>query len=355
MGSFGAGLASIGGAFARARELQRQQRFEDVQLAMEQEKLKGEQAQTEISRQYADIAGQRQRLEQARFEEQMRQAGLPHFEGFTTSGNELIALSRDPRTNALSVARFPIDPELGKTSIAALDNLLSTVKNPLIKRRMRDVYGIHAAMGDLKGGLTAAQAELGRMESEEAAANRQTKSQQFQAAQAAKRFEERKQLSATLYNATRSVTPLNEAIRAVNTILGHGNMLNDLLKAAKIEITIDPQGTMQSLLARGVSLNDQESEVASAFAVLTEHINLLRQPLGAQGFRGPEAFARLQAQRGIPLANPRVTLRVLDYTLRNLEGLQRANKRILGEAEFNRQLAEPEDEGGGVLDLQPEQ
>src|SRR5215475_4671306 len=89
MGSFGAGLASIGGVTARAEELARQQKLEDIRLELEKSKLGLEQARTETEKKYAGIAGEREQLERQKFEEAVRVARLPKFVGFRTVGGRL--------------------------------------------------------------------------------------------------------------------------------------------------------------------------------------------------------------------------------------------------------------------------
>jgi hypothetical protein len=194
----------------------------------------------------------------------------------------------------------------------------------------------------------------GQKEREAFQEQQQARQFQQQREQQQRSFAEREKLSATMRNAATNAVAVNSAVTAVDTILDNGDVLRNLLSAAKIDLVIDPQGRMQSLVARGVSLNPQEAAVATAFAALTEHINLLRAPLGATGFRGPEAFARLQAQRGNPLANPAVTLGILRYTRDNLLKMQRANIRVLGQENYDRMIAPPGEEGGEQLDLKPE-
>lgn len=89
MGSVAAGLSSIGGSVAQAKELQRAEAMEKIKLAIEQARLGTEQNQQEISKKYAGIAGQRLGLEQQEFQERKRLATLPKFVGFRTVGGKL--------------------------------------------------------------------------------------------------------------------------------------------------------------------------------------------------------------------------------------------------------------------------
>jgi len=97
-------------------------------------------------------------------------------------------------------------------------------------------------------------------------------------------------------------------------------ILNSLIDAKKIELQIDPkQGFVTAMINRNVPLTPAEARMAGNFQSLMEHINTLRGPLGATGFRGPEAFAALQNQRGNLSANPAVTRQVLANTMRALD------------------------------------
>ena len=96
-------------------------------------------------------------------------------------------------------------------------------------------------------------------------------------------------------------------------------VLNNLLSAGKIELAMSPSGEAQ-VISRASDLTPQEAQMASDMMSLAEHINTLRGPLGATGFRGPEAFGALQAQRGSVLGNPKVTADIIDTTLQSMQG-----------------------------------
>lgn len=125
-------------------------------------------------------------------------------------------------------------------------------------------------------------------------------------------------------------------------------LLNSLIDAKKIELQADPkQGFIKALINRSVPLSPQEAELAGDFTSLMEHINTLRAPLGATGFRSEEAFEALQAQRGSLMANPEVTRTVLRNTIRALtvnrdaiaEGLNKGPK--VGNARTSTQPTPP--------------
>jgi hypothetical protein len=103
MGSVAAGLASVGGSLAQAQELQRKEKIEQIKLALDQARVAEEEQRTALERgrlgieqQTAGIAGQREKREQAEFEEKMRVARLPKFVGFRTVGGRLYAGLQNP-------------------------------------------------------------------------------------------------------------------------------------------------------------------------------------------------------------------------------------------------------------------
>lgn len=128
---------------------------------------------------------------------------------------------------------------------------------------------------------------------------------------------------------------LDSTIELVQRVQKNMGLLGNLIDAKKIEMQIDPhQGIFKAAVNRAVPMSPEEAQLAGDFASLMEHINTLRGPLGATGFRGEEAFSALQAQRGQLMANPAVTSQVLANTLKALnrtrdpiaKGLKRAGQ-----------------------------
>jgi hypothetical protein len=119
----------------------------------------------------------------------------------------------------------------------------------------------------------------------------------------------------------------NSAIGLIDDVMKNSDVLSSLISAGKISIASDPEGN--GVLTRIASLNDKEAQVAGDFSQLVEHANLLRGPLGATGFRGKEAWAALQAQRGTPMGDPRITRQQLAGMRQRLVGLNSADKMII--------------------------
>jgi len=109
---------------------------------------------------------------------------------------------------------------------------------------------------------------------------------------------------------------LDQTIDRMKSIQKRLPLLASLFTAKKIEFNTDAHGGIVSdSLRRLAPLSDEEAGLAADFISTMEDINKIRQPLGAAGFRGPEAFAALIAQAGRPGANPKVTSEVINNTL----------------------------------------
>lgn len=114
-------------------------------------------------------------------------------------------------------------------------------------------------------------------------------------------------------------------IQLATSVKNKLDLLGSLLTAKKIDLQLDPsQGLVKAFINRNVPLTKEEAGLAANFANLLEHINTLRIPLGAAGFRGHEAFSALQMQAGRPMANPQVTRAILENTIKTLEGQRNA-------------------------------
>lgn len=112
---------------------------------------------------------------------------------------------------------------------------------------------------------------------------------------------------------------LDNTIEIAQRVQRNLPLLANLIDAGKIQLQTDAnQGIIEALINRSVSLTPQEAQLAGDFVSLSEHINTLRGPLGATGFRGPEAFGALMSQRGQLMANPDVTSQVLSNTMKAL-------------------------------------
>lgn len=96
-------------------------------------------------------------------------------------------------------------------------------------------------------------------------------------------------------------------------------LLNSLLNSGKLNLELDSSGLIKALINRAMPMTESEERFIGNFRTMMEDINLLRGPMGATGFRGPEAWAALQAQRGQLLARPGITKQVLANSIQALK------------------------------------
>lgn len=112
---------------------------------------------------------------------------------------------------------------------------------------------------------------------------------------------------------------LDETLAIAKRVQSNLPLLHSMLTSAKIDLQADPQQNWFKMAAnRLMPLSDNEARLAADFGNLTDRINLLRTPLGAGGFRSHDAWMALQALRGNPRANPKVTADVLGDTVKTL-------------------------------------
>jgi len=127
----------------------------------------------------------------------------------------------------------------------------------------------------------------------------------------------------------KSTSALDKTIDLAQRVRDNYDVLNSLIDAKKIQIQITPDGVIKQIVARNVPLTDQEAQMAADLQSLEEHINTLRGPLGATGFRSEEAWAALQGQAGNLAGNPEVSKKILDTTLKALRGQKDVADRAL--------------------------
>jgi hypothetical protein len=73
------------------------------------------------------------------------------------------------------------------------------------------------------------------------------------------------------------------------------------------------------------TLDGRERKFAESYIGLREHIQKMRAPLGAAGFRSVEAFESLQAQKGSILMDPEISRGVLRNSIKTFLSLQGAD------------------------------
>lgn len=113
---------------------------------------------------------------------------------------------------------------------------------------------------------------------------------------------------------------LDNTIDLVKNVQTNLPLLNNILTAKKIQFEADPAtGFIHGVINRSLPMTPQEAQLAGNLQSLAEHINTLRGPLGATGFRGADAFRNLMAQGGSAMQNPQVVAQVLGSTMKALQ------------------------------------
>ena len=119
----------------------------------------------------------------------------------------------------------------------------------------------------------------------------------------------------------------------------------NLLDAGLITLAVDPKSGVLSVVASR-NLTPEQQKVAGDWQSLSEHINILRQPLGGTGFRSEEAWQALQAQRGRLTQAPGIIDQTLNNTQKILNGIRLSNRKLLGPLDINNNA--PAASGGGI-------
>jgi|WetSurMetagenome_2_1015567.scaffolds.fasta_scaffold01234_12 hypothetical protein len=94
-------------------------------------------------------------------------------------------------------------------------------------------------------------------------------------------------------------------------------------------IRSDSQGNPQPADIKFMAANGltpQEAKLVADFVGMREHIQKMRGPLGAAGFRSVEAFMSLQDQKGNLMASPAVTQYVIENSMKTFLSIQAAGR-----------------------------
>lgn len=132
-----------------------------------------------------------------------------------------------------------------------------------------------------------------------------------------------------MLNNTNKSQAFSNMIARMTNVLEKAPMLENLITAGKIALAVDPKSPTKLLLSRYSEMTPDEAGVAGDYLSLGEDINLLRGVFQATGFRGPEAFATQQAQRGPLLGDPKVFNKVLTNSLKaSIDQLKGINQQL---------------------------
>lgn len=146
------------------------------------------------------------------------------------------------------------------------------------------------------------------------------------------------------------VGALDDSISILKDIQQDSDLLEKLPKASLVQLAQSSERVPQ-ILSRFAGLFQSDADklriarLAGNLRSFEERINVIRGPLGASGFKGPEGWAALQAQAVQALSTPGVNLQVLKNTMQLLTRLRdKTNEALSGEA------AAPDDDIQQILD-----
>lgn len=129
---------------------------------------------------------------------------------------------------------------------------------------------------------------------------------------------------------TQRKTALDNTIRIMDDIEKDADLLQKLPGASLTDLAENP-GSISRLAGFFTSAADKTriDRLAGNIRSLQEHINVMRSPLGATGFRGEQGWQALQSQGVRIMGEPGVNKQVLENSKRVLSSLSDATDRIL--------------------------
>jgi len=111
------------------------------------------------------------------------------------------------------------------------------------------------------------------------------------------------------------VGQLGHTLDLLESVYKNSHLLDNAMQAGKMNFSSGPQGVMRGIVSRNVTLKPEESKLVADMNELSEANNVLRIAMGAQGFRGHEAWGALQGLKGDFMAKPDITRNVLRRTM----------------------------------------
>lgn len=125
---------------------------------------------------------------------------------------------------------------------------------------------------------------------------------------------------------------LNMAIDTIDRIKPQLPLLKSLPAAAMVDLAQHSDTMAQVLTRMFPGKSQQVEQLAGDLRTLQEQVNIVRQPLGATGFRGKEGWEALQMQTIKALGNPNINAVTLNNTETTMKALLNSTLQTLGEA-----------------------
>lgn len=170
MGSFGAGIASVGGSLAEAKELRRQEGLQKDQT---------------------DLQKSRFGLEKDRFDFQKQQANRPSYKGFSQVGGKMVALVQDPDGKMRVQAFDTVSQDaFSQATLKAIEG----IKDPSLKQAAQDEAGMYLSQGDTKGAFQAVTSRTNKAQADAQSDSRRKETEEFETEKQKKQFAEDEKL-----------------------------------------------------------------------------------------------------------------------------------------------------------------
>jgi len=151
MGSFGAGLASIGGSVAQAEELQRQQKIQEIKMALDKARVTTEQTYAQTRQAELDLERERLGVEKAR----EKRLGGPSVQQWKIVGNSMIAAGQNADGTPF-VKSIPLDREVA----SELQGLNAEIDGAPLPEPIKQSLRTRLSSGLVEGDITAAAKDI---------------------------------------------------------------------------------------------------------------------------------------------------------------------------------------------------
>ena len=142
---------------------------------------------------------------------------------------------------------------------------------------------------------------------------------------------------------------LDIALDTIERIKPNLDLLKSLPNASLVELSQHSDTLAQALSRYFPNQSEKTLQLAGDLRSLKEQVNIIRGPLGATGFRGKEGWDALQMQTVRAMGNPAINAATLGVTEATMKKLRDSTLQILGEPSTDNSPGgpQPTPSGGG--------